>query len=171
MKLLIAGGAGFIGSNFIRHMLETYPDYQILNLDLLTYAGNLENLADVADKEYYRFVRGDISDSALLDRLLTDRYDAVVNFAAESHVDRSIEDPGQFLKTNVLGTQALLEAACRHKISRFLQISTQALAHIADSVHSAEIVHQVDKVSHVLYRRGRDFRLVVEAYALYDRQR
>jgi len=124
MKILVTGGAGFIGSNFVRHMLETYPDYRILNLDLLTYAGNLENLRDVEDRANYRFVRGDIADAALLEDLFAERPDAVVNFAAESHVDRSIEDPAHFLRTNVLGTQALLEAARRTGVHRFLQIST-----------------------------------------------
>ena len=121
MKILVTGGAGFIGSNFIRYMLEEHPDYRIVNLDLLTYAGNLENLADL---EGCRFVRGDIADTALLETLSAEGLDGVVNFAAESHVDRSIEAPGDFLTTNVLGTQALLEAAERHRVRRFLQIST-----------------------------------------------
>jgi dTDP-glucose 4,6-dehydratase len=124
MKILVTGGAGFIGSNFVRHILETHPDYQVVNLDLLTYAGNLENLADLEARENYRFVRGDIADSGLLDRLFSEGIDGVVNFAAESHVDRSIEDPGHFLNTNILGTQALLEAARRYAVDRFLQIST-----------------------------------------------
>ncbi len=122
MKILVTGGAGFIGSNFIRYMLEEHPDYRIINLDLLTYAGNLENLADL---EGCRFVRGDIADKAFLETLFAEEgFDGVVNFAAESHVDRSIEAPGAFLSTNVLGTQALLEAAERHGARRFLQIST-----------------------------------------------
>ena len=124
MKILVTGGAGFIGSNFIRYVLEVHPDYEIVNLDLLTYAGNLETLADIHDKENYRFVRGDILDAALLNKILSEGCDGVVNFAAESHVDRSIEDPAQFLKTNLLGTQALMEAALRHGVGRFLQIST-----------------------------------------------
>ena len=124
MKILVTGGAGFIGSNFIRYMLGEHPDYEIVNLDLLTYAGNLENLADLEDQKNYRFVRGDIADLALLDGLFADGVDGVVNFAAESHVDRSIEDPAHFLHTNVLGTQALLETARRRGTARFLQIST-----------------------------------------------
>ena len=124
MKILVTGGAGFIGSNFIRYMLEVHPDCEIVNLDLLTYAGNLANLADLETRENYRFVRGDIADAALLEGLLADGIDGVVNFAAESHVDRSIEDPGHFLRTNILGTQALLETARRRSIPRFLQIST-----------------------------------------------
>jgi dTDP-glucose 4,6-dehydratase len=124
MNIVVTGGAGFIGSNFVRHMLEAHPDCRVVNLDLLTYAGNLENLADLESCSNYRFVRGDIADSGVLDELFSQRPDAVVNFAAESHVDRSIEDPAHFLKTNVLGTQALLEAARRHGVSRFLQVST-----------------------------------------------
>ena len=124
MKILVTGGAGFIGSNFVRHMIEAHPDYRIVNLDLLTYAGNLENLAGLEERENYRFVRGDIADLGLLEELFADGLEGVVNFAAESHVDRSIEDPAHFLHTNVLGTQALLEVAHRFGIKRFLQIST-----------------------------------------------
>jgi dTDP-glucose 4,6-dehydratase len=124
MKILVTGGAGFIGSNFVRHILEAHPDHEVVNLDLLTYAGNLENLADLEGRENYRFVRGDIADAGLLDRLFAEGVDGVVNFAAESHVDRSIEAPGHFLATNILGTQALLEAARRYRVNRFLQIST-----------------------------------------------
>jgi len=124
MKILVTGGAGFIGSNFVRYMLEVHPDYEVVNLDLLTYAGNLENLADLEGRDNYRFVRGDIADSGLLDEIFAEGLDGVVNFAAESHVDRSIEDPGHFLSTNILGTQALLEAARRYQVDRFLQIST-----------------------------------------------
>ncbi len=124
MNILVTGGAGFIGSNFVRYMLDEHPDCRIVNLDLLTYAGNLENLAEIESRENYRFVRGDIADTELLEELFSGGTDAVVNFAAESHVDRSIEDPAHFLNTNVLGTQALLEAARRHGVSRFLQIST-----------------------------------------------
>jgi dTDP-glucose 4,6-dehydratase len=124
MKILVTGGAGFIGSNFIRFMVEEHPDYQVVNLDLLTYAGNLENLANLEDRPNYRFVRGDIADPDLLAELFADGIDGVVNFAAESHVDRSIEDPAHFLRTNVLGTQVLLQTARRFGVGRFLQIST-----------------------------------------------
>lgn len=125
MKLLVTGGAGFIGSNFIHYMFARYPDCRIINLDKLTYAGNLENLRGVEKHPGYRFVKGDICDAGLVDELLAgDPGDAIVNFAAESHVDRSIEDPGIFIKTNVEGAQILLEAAKKHKVSRFLQVST-----------------------------------------------
>jgi dTDP-glucose 4,6-dehydratase len=124
MKILVTGGAGFIGSNFVRHMVEAHPDYQIVNLDLLTYAGNLENLAGLEERKNYRFVRGDIADPDRTEDLFAEGLDGVVNFAAESHVDRSIEDPAHFLHTNVLGTQVLLESAQRFGIERFVQVST-----------------------------------------------
>lgn len=123
MKLFITGGAGFIGSNFIRHILVKYPDYKIINFDKLTYAGNLENLGDVVHHPNYTFVRGDICDRAATDAAITGA-DAVINFAAESHVDRSIEGAAEFITTNVMGTQILLDAARASKISRFVQIST-----------------------------------------------
>lgn len=123
MKLLVTGGAGFIGSNFIRYMLNKYPDYEIVNLDKLTYAGNLENLRDVETNPRYSFVKGDICDVGLMDDLAK-KTDAIVNFAAESHVDRSIEEPQSFVVTDVLGTQNILEAVKKHKVQRFLHIST-----------------------------------------------
>jgi dTDP-glucose 4,6-dehydratase len=125
MKLLVTGGCGFIGSNFIRNNLRNYPDDQIVNLDALTYAGNLENLSEVSRLTNYQFVRGDISDRELVKGLFEEhRFDIVINFAAESHVDRSIEEPEVFLKTNVMGTQALLDAARQCGVKRFLQVST-----------------------------------------------
>jgi dTDP-glucose 4,6-dehydratase len=125
MKILVTGGCGFIGSNFILHMLESYPDVSIVNLDLLTYAGNLENLQDVEPYgSRHTFVRGDIADRELVDSLVSEKPAGLINFAAESHVDRSIMDSGAFIRTNVLGTQVLLEACRSHKIERFVQIST-----------------------------------------------
>jgi dTDP-glucose 4,6-dehydratase len=124
MRILVTGGAGFIGSNFIHYMCEAHPEYEIVNLDLLTYAGNLENLADIAARPGYTFVRGDIADAQTVSEIVARGVDAIVNFAAESHVDRSIEDPRTFLKTNVIGTQTLLEAARRHGVPRFVHIST-----------------------------------------------
>ncbi len=122
-KLLVTGGAGFIGSNFIRYILGKYDDYKIVNLDNLTYCGNLDNLKDVDKNSNYKFVKGDIADAKLVDRLAKD-CDIILNFAAETHVDRSIKDPSSFIKTNVFGTYVLLEAAKKFCTSLFVQIST-----------------------------------------------
>lgn len=125
MKLLVTGGAGFIGSNFIRYILREHPEWQIVNLDKLTYAGNLANLRDVEGNPSYRFVRGDIADREMVKKLFQDeKFDVVVNFAAESHVDRSILDSSPFIETNVKGTQVLLEASREFGIKKFVQIST-----------------------------------------------
>jgi dTDP-glucose 4,6-dehydratase len=123
VRLLVTGGAGFIGSNFIRHILRTHPEDSVVNLDKLTYAGNLHNVADVADDPRYRFVHGDICDGPLVRDVLRG-VDAVVNFAAESHVDRSLLEADAFLKTDVFGVFTLLEAARELGIARFVQIST-----------------------------------------------
>ena len=122
-NLLVTGGSGFIGSNFIRHMLGKYTDYKIINLDKLTYAGNLDNLKDVENNLNYSFVCGDICDPDVVNKVMQ-RVDHVVHFAAESHVDRSIEDGSVFVRTNVLGTHTLLESALKHNIKRFVHIST-----------------------------------------------
>lgn len=122
MKLLVTGGAGFIGSNFILYWLKNNPDDEIVNLDKLTYAGNLENLKSIADNKNYQFIKGDICDADVVNDLV-EGCDIIVHFAAESHVDRSISDPAIFLKTNVLGTQVLLDAAVKHK-KRFHHVST-----------------------------------------------
>ncbi len=111
MKILVTGGCGFIGSNFIRYFLRSYPSDSLINVDKLTYAGNLENLSDISQSPHYDFVREDITDAPRMEELINKGVDAVINFAAESHVDRSIEDPGVFMKTNVFGTFVLLEAA------------------------------------------------------------
>lgn len=124
MKLLVTGGAGFIGSNFVIYMLNKYPEYKIVNVDSLTYAGNLENLSEVQHNPNYRFVKADIADAQAMGRLFSEGIDVVVNFAAESHVDRSILEPEIFVKTNVLGTQILLDAAKKYGITKFVQIST-----------------------------------------------
>ncbi|MBH8599145.1 dTDP-glucose 4,6-dehydratase [Thermoactinomyces sp. CICC 10523] len=124
MKLLVTGGAGFIGSNFIRYMANRYPEYEIINLDLLTYAGNRENLQDVETHANYRFVKGDIGDRNLVESLVGNGVEVIVNCAAESHVDRSIKNPDIFVKTNIVGTHVLLEAARKHKVKKFLQVST-----------------------------------------------
>ena len=122
-NILVTGGAGFIGSNFVRYMVEKYSDYHIINLDALTYCGNLENLKDIEDKDNYTFVKGDIRDKTIVDELV-EKSDYVINFAAESHVDRSIADPEIFIKSNVLGTQVLLNAAKEHGVEKYIQIST-----------------------------------------------
>jgi len=124
MKLLVTGGAGFIGSNFIRHILKEHPDWEITNLDKLTYAGNLENLKDIEDNPRYRFAKGDITDRELISNILRNRFDAIINFAAESHVDRSILDASPFIETNIKGTQILLEGARQYNVARFVQVST-----------------------------------------------
>ena len=122
MKLLVTGGAGFIGSNFIHHILNKYPDYSVVNLDVLTYAGNPENLKAFESDSRYRFVKGDICDATIVDSLMAE-CDIVVHFAAESHVDRSILGPGAFVRTNIEGTFVLLEAARKYK-KRFHHVST-----------------------------------------------
>lgn len=125
MKICVTGGAGFIGGNFVHYMVKKYPEYEILNLDLLTYAGNLETLKPVENEPNYRFVRGDIADREfIMDLFEKEKFDVVVNFAAESHVDRSISDPGIFVQTNVLGTQVLLDASKEYGVKRFHQVST-----------------------------------------------
>ncbi len=124
LKLLITGGAGFIGSNFVRFMLKQYPDYRIMNLDKLTYAGNLENLAGLEHDPRHEFIQGDICDDNLVGEILKKGVDAVINFAAESHVDRSILHSSEFVRTNVSGTLNLLESCRRNNIRRMIQIST-----------------------------------------------
>ena len=125
MNLLITGGAGFIGSNFVRHILNTYPDYKVINLDLLTYAGNIHNLDDVMENSNHVFLQGNITNRELVRKLIKEHgINAIVNFAAESHVDRSIVNPGVFIETNIQGTLALLDAAREVTIAKFLQVST-----------------------------------------------
>jgi dTDP-glucose 4,6-dehydratase len=124
MKLLITGGAGFIGSNFVRFILERHPDYRIVNLDKLTYAGNLENLSGFEQDPRHEFVQGDICDPDCVGGILQNSMDAVVNFAAESHVDRSILHSAEFVRTNIVGTLNLLESCRKNKIGRYVQIST-----------------------------------------------
>ncbi|KZX13877.1 dTDP-glucose 4,6-dehydratase [Methanobrevibacter oralis] len=122
-KILITGGAGFIGSNFIKYMINKYSEYEIINLDALTYCGNLENLKDIENKDNYTLIKGNICDKAIVDELVS-KTDYVINFAAESHVDRSIVDPEIFIKSNVLGTQILLNATKEHGVEKYIQIST-----------------------------------------------
>jgi dTDP-glucose 4,6-dehydratase len=124
VKVLVTGGAGFIGSNFIRYLLLARPDATVINFDKLTYAGNPESLADIATDARYSLVRGDIAEASAVEGAFQSGIDAVVNFAAETHVDRSIEDASPFLRTNIVGTQCLLEAARRVRLPRFIHIST-----------------------------------------------
>ena len=125
MTIIVTGGAGFIGSNFIFHMLDKYPDYRIVCLDKLTYAGNLSTLAPVMDHPKFRFVKADICDREAVNQLFEEEQpDIIVNFAAESHVDRSIENPGIFLETNIMGTAVLMDACRKYGITRYHQVST-----------------------------------------------
>lgn len=125
MKIIVTGGAGFIGGNFVHYMINKYPDYEIICLDKLTYAGNLETLEPVMDKKGFKFVKGDIADREFVYKLFEEeKPDIVVNFAAESHVDRSITDPGIFLQTNIIGTGVLLDACRIYGIQRYHQVST-----------------------------------------------
>lgn len=124
MRILVTGGCGFIGSNFIRYLIRKHSGYKIINLDKLTYAGNLENLSEVEKNPNYKFIQGDICDPKLVNQILAEKIDCVINFAAESHVDRSLYEPLVFVQTNFVGTQILLQSALQHKVSLFLQIST-----------------------------------------------
>ena len=123
-KLLVTGGAGFIGSNFIRYLFETYPEITVLNLDALTYAGNPDNLEGLPDGCRYTFCHGDMTDEETVNGIVKEGVDAIVNFAAESHVDRCITDPGIFVRTNVMGTRVLLDAAREYQVKKYLQVST-----------------------------------------------
>jgi len=122
-RILVTGGAGFIGSNFIRHILNKYDDYQVVNLDKLTYAGNLDNLKDISKNKRYKFIKGDIADAKVVEKSMRD-CDTIVSFAAETHVDRSIHGAAEFVRTNVFGTHTLLQAAKKLKVKLFIQIST-----------------------------------------------
>ncbi|MEG2789701.1 MAG: dTDP-glucose 4,6-dehydratase [Romboutsia sp.] len=124
-KILITGGAGFIGANLVKYMIDKYKDYIIVNLDLLNYAANLNNLKEVENNKNYKFVKGDIADrNFVFDLFRDERFNIVINCAAESHVDRSISDPGVFIRTNVVGTQVLLDASREYGVGRFHQVST-----------------------------------------------
>ncbi|PZT51946.1 dTDP-glucose 4,6-dehydratase [Paenibacillus silvae] len=124
MKILVTGGAGFIGSNFVLYMLQEHPTYDIINVDALTYAGNLENLKSIESNIRHTFIQADIADVQQMENIFAQGIDVVVNFAAESHVDRSILSPDIFVRTNVMGTQVLLDAAKKYQITKFVQVST-----------------------------------------------
>ena len=139
-NLLVTGGAGFIGSNFVLYMLEQYSDYHIVVYDKLTYAGNLDNLKSVADNGRYHFVKGDICDATAVEQAIQEyEIDTIVNFAAETHVDRSIMNPDAFIQTSVYGTYVLLEAARKFNLERYHQISTdEVYGHIPHGQSSRE---------------------------------
>jgi dTDP-glucose 4,6-dehydratase len=164
MNLLVTGGAGFIGSNFVHYMLCNHSDYKLVNLDLLTYAGNLENLKDVENNPNYTFVKGDIANRELVDYLVkTYRIDVIVNFAAESHVDRSITDPDAFIKNNILGTQALLDVAKANQIQKYVQISTdEVYGSLGETGYFAEDTPLAPNSPYSASKAGAD--LIVRSY-------
>lgn len=162
VKILITGGAGFIGSNFVRYMLNKYSNYEIVNLDALTYCGNLENLKEMEDYFNYKFVKGDITDKELVYKISSD-VDYIINFAAETHVDRSIEDPEIFIKSNILGTQVLLDAAKEYSITKYLQISTdEVYGSLGDSGYFSEDTPLAPNSPYSASKAGAD--LMVRAY-------
>ncbi len=137
MRLLVTGGLGFIGANFVRHLLKSRTDMEIVNLDVQTYAGNPANLAEFAKDKRYQWIKADIADAKAVDKAFAG-CEAVAHFAAETHVDRSILDAGAFLRTNVIGTQVLLDAALRHKVARFVHVSTDEVYGSVPTGHSRE---------------------------------
>ena len=163
MKILITGGAGFIGSNFVHYMLKKYKEYSIINLDALTYAGNLETLKNIENGPNYRFKHGDITDVNIIEPIFNDGIDVVVNFAAESHVDRSITDPGIFVKTNVQGTQVLLDAAKKYGVKKYVQVSTdEVYGTLGDSGYFTEETPLAPNSPYSASKAGAD--LLVKAY-------
>lgn len=166
MKILVTGGSGFIGSNFIRLMMKKYPDYTIVNLDKLTYCGNLENLHDMKDNPHYHSIKGDISDADTVKRAMGG-CDAVVNFAAESHVDRSIKDPNRFVKTNVHGAMTLLKCARELNIARFVQIGTDEVYGSIDKGSFTEKSNLNPRSPYSASKAGADL-LALSFYATYQ---
>ena len=164
-NILVTGGAGFIGSAFIRHMVAIYPEYNIICYDKLTYAGNVDNLLPVSDEENYRFERGDVADRPAVQRVLK-RYaiDTIVNFAAESHVDRSILDPDAFIHTDVVGAYILLDEGKKHGIGRFCQVSTDEVYGDIDEGASAEDDRFLPNSPYAASKAGGE--LMVRAYAV-----
>ena len=160
--VLITGGAGFIGSNFVKYMLDKYSDYNIINLDALTYCGNLENLKDIEDMGNYTFVKGNIMDKELVNDLVA-KSDYVINFAAESHVDRSITGPEIFIKSNVLGTQVLLNAAKEFGVEKYIQISTdEVYGTLSETGYFSEITPLQPNSPYSASKAGGD--LITRAY-------
>ena len=161
---MVTGGAGFIGSNFVIHMLNTYPEYNIIAYDAMTYAGNMDNLLEVSDEPRFHFVKGDICSATSVDQAIEQHnIDTIVNFAAETHVDRSILDPDAFLRTNFMGTHTLLEAARKHGIERYHQISTdEVYGHVEDGYSSVEDDPVVPRSPYAASKTSAD--LMVNAY-------
>lgn len=168
MKYLVTGGAGFIGSNFVHYLLAQYPDCTVINLDKLTYAGNLDNHREIEGEPRYAFVKGDIADPELVNSLFADGIDIAVNFAAETHVDRSIGDPSDFITTDVYGTYVLLEAARQHGIQKFIQISTdEVYGTIEPGRSSVETDQLLPRNPYSASKAGAD-RLAYSYFATYD---
>ena len=165
-RYLVTGGAGFIGSNYIRYMLKKHKDVEIINLDKLTYAGNLDNLKDIEEDSRYTFIKGDICDEVLVNRIMTG-VDVVVNFAAESHVDRSIGAPDDFIRTDVFGTFVLLEAARTNKIEKFIQISTDEVYGSIDKGSFTENDPLMPSSPYSASKTGAD-RLAFSYFVTYD---
>src|SRR5690606_16861351 len=168
-NILVTGGAGFIGANFVIYMLEKYPDYEVVVYDKLTYAGNLDNLLQVSDEPRYHFVHGDICDPATVDETIrTYDIDTIINFAAETHVDRSIMDPDAFIRTDVYGTYVLLEAARRFGLERYHQISTdEVYGHVPEGQSSLETDPVEPRSPYAASKASGD--LIVNAYFVtYD---
>jgi dTDP-glucose 4,6-dehydratase len=157
---LVTGGLGFIGSNFIRYVLKEREDVSIVNLDAMTYAGNPANLADVENDARYRFIRGDICDAGAVAGALSQPSDAIINFAAQSHVDRSVLEPEDFLRTNVLGTHVLLEAARRKNVARFLQVSTDEVYGDVGVGSSLETDHLNPRSPYAASKAGADLQVL-----------
>jgi dTDP-glucose 4,6-dehydratase len=162
MRILVTGGAGFIGSNFIRYILKNYPHYQIVNLDKLTYAGNLDNLSDIESNPNYKFIKGDICDQKSAEEIFSDNIDVILNFAAETHVDRSLYDPKSFVQTNITGTQVLLEASLKFKLQRFIQISTDEVYGSIEEGNFTEESHLLPNSPYSASKAGAD--LLVRSY-------
>ncbi len=152
MKLLVTGGAGFIGSNFIHYILKNYPEDEIVNLDSLTYCGNLENLKEIENNPKYKFIKGDICNVELVDGLIK-QCDAIIHLAAESHVDRSILNPGPFVNTNILGTATLLNAAIKYGNKRFHHVSTDEVFGSLGPTGSFNEKHLMLRIAHILLLR------------------
>ncbi len=165
-KILVTGGAGFIGSNFIHYLAERYPADAIINLDKLTYAGNLDNLKKMEGKPGYRFIRGDISDAEVVEDIFREGLDVVVNFAAETHVDRSIGNPDDFIRTDVYGTYVLLEAARHHGVGCFIQISTDEVYGSVEVGFSRETDPLMPRNPYAASKAGAD-RLAYSYFATY----